>query len=111
LGICLGHQIIGLLYGAEIQAGKRIDKKERIEIIKENDLFKNIKNFSLFKQAHCESITLPTEFILLAKSKSCENEAMKHKNKKIYGVQFHPEVSEKNGRKLFDNFVKITKSL
>jgi len=107
LGICLGHQIIGLLNGSKIQAEKMIDKMEQIEILKENDLFAGIQDFGLFREEHLEFISLPENFTLLAKSESCDNEAMKHKNKNIYGVQFHPEVSDDNGKKLFTNFLKL----
>jgi len=107
LGICLGHQIIGLLYGAEIHHGKMIDKKEKIEIVKEDKLFLDVKNNALFRQAHQEFVDLPQEFCLLAKSETCNNVAMKHKNKKIYGTQFHPEVSGNSGKKLFRNFLNM----
>ena len=109
LGICFGHQIIGLLYKAEIKIGESIDKKEIIEITENNNLFKNILNNSLFQEAHSEFISLPKNFVLLAKSESCNNEAMKHKNKKIYCTQFHPEVSENNGKILIGNFLEICK--
>jgi len=107
LGICLGHQIIGLLNGSEINIGKRINKKEKIEIVRKKDLFVDIENNSLFQEDHSEYISLPVDFILLAKSESYDNEAMKHKNKKIYGTQFHPEVSDNNGKKLFGNFLNM----
>ncbi|HLC46303.1 MAG TPA: gamma-glutamyl-gamma-aminobutyrate hydrolase family protein [Candidatus Nanoarchaeia archaeon] len=107
LGICLGHQIIGLSYGSKIQRRKMINKKENIEIIKKEKLFSGIKDRSLFRQEHSEFITLPKGFLLLAKSKTCNNEAMKHKNKIMYGVQFHPEVSDKNGTCVLKNFLKL----
>ena len=107
LGICLGHQIMGLVYRSRISAGKKINKKERIEIVKQDDLFLNIENNALFKEDHAEFITLPNEFILLAKSKSCANEAMRHKRKVLYGLQFHPEVSNDNGNKIFRNFLNL----
>jgi GMP synthase (glutamine-hydrolysing) len=107
LSICLGHQILGLVYGSHIHIGKKIDKEERIEIVKRDDLFLGIENRALFREEHSESITLPKEFCLLAKSESCANEAMKHKHKKLYGTQFHPEVSGSDGKKLFRNFLKM----
>ncbi len=107
LGICLGHQIIGLLYGTQVHAGKMINKKEKIEIVKKDDMLSGIEDNSLFQEEHCEFIDLPKEFYLLARSESCNNEAMRHKSKKIYGTQFHPEVSGSNGNKLFRNFLNI----
>ncbi len=107
LGICLGHQIMGLLYGSELHRGKMIDKKERIEIVKNDIIFSNIKDHSLFREEHSEYITLPKRFYLLAKSYSCGNEAMKHEYESKYGVQFHPEVSNNNGKQLLKNFVNM----
>lgn len=107
LGICLGHQVIGLLHGANISKGVIIDKMERIEIVHYNSLFKDIKSNSQFREEHSEYIDLPNNFVLLARSASCGNEAMKHKNKNVFGVQFHPEVSGIAGELLLRNFFDI----
>jgi len=107
LGICFGHQIIGLLFGSKINLGKEIINKEQIEIVNNDIIFSKLENRSLFQENHCEFINLPKEFVLLAKSHSCDNEAMKHIRKKIYGLQFHPEVSGLNGKIILENFVKI----
>lgn len=80
---------------------------EKIDILRENKLFDSIKNLSLFQEAHFEFITLPEDFILLAKSESCQNEAMKHKDRIIYSTQFHPEESNKEGLRLINNFLKM----
>jgi len=51
---------------------------------------------------------LPNDCIQLARSDICEIEAMKHKNRPLYGVQWHPEVVQtKSGESLFMNFFKV----
>ena len=107
LGVCLGHQIIGLLHGSDIHHGAKIKKKENIEFVAEDELFAGVETNSLFQESHSEHITLPGGFELLAKSHRCENEAMKHKQKKIYGVQFHPEASDDCGRAVLGNFARM----
>ena len=107
LGICLGHQIIGLLFGAKIYSYQTIKGKNKITILKKDKIFKNISYNSVFYEDHKEYINLPSNFILLAKSENCENEAMKHYSKNIYGVQFHPEISDEIGERFLFNFFKI----
>lgn len=107
LGICLGHQALGLAYGAELTRTKKIDKVETIQVLMTDPLFQGIETLARFREEHSEHITLPKGFCLLAKSASCANEAMRHNNRKIYGVQFHPEVSGEYGRQLIGNFLKI----
>lgn len=105
LGICLGHQIMGTLFGATISKGNCIDRMEPIEIVTDDPLFRDIENEALFREEHSEYISLPEDFLLLARSGSCGNEAMRHKNRLLYGVQFHPEVSGVAGGRLFANFL------
>ena len=58
---------------------------------------------------HCESISIPPDFDLLATSDACVNEIMRHQKKLVYGVQFHPEVYHStDGKQILENFlVKI----
>jgi len=107
LGICFGHQIIGLLYGSKIQTGERIKGEQEIELVKNDILFSGLNNSCSFVEDHKEYIDVPKDFDLLAKSRSCDVEAIKHKTKRIYGVQFHPEVSGENGKKLLINFCNM----
>ncbi|MEK7217903.1 MAG: gamma-glutamyl-gamma-aminobutyrate hydrolase family protein, partial [Patescibacteria group bacterium] len=107
LGICLGHQILGLLFGSQIHRGSAINREEDISIVKPDELFSGLENPVSFREDHSEYVTVPEGFTLLAKSGSCENEAMKHQEKRMYGVQFHPEVSGSNGDILLGNFMKI----
>ena len=108
LGICFGHQLLGIIYGANVYKGKAIRNPVKIQILKKEDLFENFNDSSVFAQDHTEGINLPKDFIHLARSDDYEIEAMKHSFKFIYGVQFHPEISENNGKVLLKNFCSIS---
>lgn len=110
LGICYGHQVLGLLYGAKIYLGNEERKFTIIEVKKTEVLFKDLQAHIEFTEDHTEGITVPEGFLHLASSKNYENEAMKHPSKPIYGVQFHPEVSGENGKQLFKNFCSLMKT-
>jgi GMP synthase-like glutamine amidotransferase len=56
-------------------------------------------------QDHTEGISLPSSFIHLAWSKDYAVEGMRHPHLPLWGVQFHPEVSDENGKKLIANFL------
>lgn len=109
LGICFGHQIIGLLHDARVALQKEERDWTSIGFFEESELLKSIPNESLMMQDHCESISIPHNFKLLGSSDYCVNEAMQHKEKPLFGVQFHPEVSGNLGAKLIENFIQITR--
>lgn len=107
LGICFGHQILGMVHGAQIKLGKEKRDWEEIEIIESSTLFNYIRKPFDMIEDHTEEIILPEGFKLLAQSKSCSVEAMQHKIKPLFGVQFHPESSDRKGMQLLKNFCKI----
>ena len=107
LGVCLGHQIIGLQFGADIFTQPHITGMNEISFCKLDKIFTNISPKTEFMEDHREYINLPPNFFLLGNSENCANEAMKHNNKPIYGVQFHPEISGSQGEKLLENFLRI----
>ena len=109
LGICFGHQLIGMHFGANISKGEERRGDEEIKILKPSKLFKDINTPLIIQQeAHLEEITLPDGFVLIATSKRTKNEAMEHKEKSIWGTQFHPEVSGELGQKIIKNFLEFT---
>lgn len=106
-GICFGHQIIGLLHNA--QASRQMEDRDwqTIESIEGHPLFDKLPNEFEMIEDHCESISVPKDFQLLAVSDACINEAMFHKDKPFFGVQFHPEVSGNLGTLIIENFIEI----
>lgn len=108
LGVCLGHQCIGQLFGSKIIQAKKILHGKTSKIFhKHHGLFKNIS--SPVKVARYHSLVidqLPKKFELHAWSAEKEIMAIKHKEYPLYGIQFHPEsFMTRVGDKLIKNFV------
>ena len=111
LGICLGHQAIGVCYGSEIINSNEI-VHGKTSMIKHNDdmLFFGLNNPFEATRYHSLIInrnTITNEFQIIAESKSLVM-GIKHKNRCLYGLQFHPEsVKTENGLKIIENFLNI----
>ena len=110
LGICFGHQVIGLLYGAEVTMGKEDRDLREMEILQIDPLFTGLLTENTFKEDHTEVVSLPDDFIPLARSSRCSNEAMMHSTLPLYSVQFHPESSGSAGQKLIKNFLTLVEN-
>jgi GMP synthase (glutamine-hydrolysing) len=105
LGICAGHHVAGYLFGSELLRGEEPESGDfPIEILEDDSLFSGLPQKITVKQMHNDSISLPPGFELLATSKTCHNQIMKHWNKPLYTCQFHPEYYN---QKLIQNFLKI----
>ena len=90
LGICAGMQTIGLVFGSRLEKCLEIGMTQ-ITTLMANSLFSSsFKAYSL----HNYSIQPSPDFAVLAESPECV-QAVKHKQKDIYGVLFHPEVRNK----------------
>lgn len=107
LGICFGHQILGIHFGAFATRIKEDRDWQEIEVCNESPLFDRLPEIFEMMEDHCETISIPPHFLLLANSDACINEAMQHESKPLFGVQFHPESSGTVGRTIFENFYQI----
>jgi len=111
LGICAGHQYIARFFGGEVKPSKIPEfGKIELEILESDDeIFKDIPRRIIAWESHNDEVTkMPSNFIHLAKSENCLIQAMKHRDKAIYGLQFHPEVEHTEyGEKIFENFIEI----
>jgi GMP synthase (glutamine-hydrolysing) len=110
LGICLGMQLMGTTFGGKVAPGPIGGYAEvDVEVVKENDILKGLpKKFKTWASHADQIIELPLQFEVLAKSRVCEIEAMKHVLRPLYGVQWHPEVMHtEHGEELLDNFIDL----
>jgi GMP synthase (glutamine-hydrolysing) len=106
LGICFGHQLMGILHGAKIFRGVEVRTRIKINVQKQDVLFAGLAPQTEMNEDHTEGITLPPGFIHLATSSTYTIESMRHPNLPLWGVQFHPEVSGETGKMLIGNFLK-----
>ena len=114
LGVCLGHQIIGQVFGSKIiQAKKLMHGKTSIIFSKNLGILKNIP--SKFEATRYHSLiidkkTLNKDLILTAKTSDGIVMGIEHKNYNIHGVQFHPEsIKTPIGIKILKNFINYKK--
>ena len=94
LGVCLGHQAICAAFGAKITYAKKLMHGKQSEIFCENDspLFKNCPKKILVGRYHSlAAVNIPPSLKIIARTVDDEVMAVEHVDKKIFGVQFHPE--------------------
>lgn len=108
LGICFGHQLIGTAYGSKVIPMNGVIKGFReVKIVHSNSLFNSLPEIITVYESHREMVEkIPEDFILLASSEDCKIEAMRHRNKPVYGIQFHAEYYDPypHGKIVLENF-------
>lgn len=108
LGICYGHQLIAHLLGGEVKSSKRREYgKTEVNLSGQSVLFKDIEGANQCWMSHTYYVSkVPTGFTVIANSEECPTAAMSNDERKIYGVQFHPEVEHTPfGKDMLKNFL------
>jgi len=111
LGICYGLQLIAYDFGGKIIATKKREYgPTKIFINQASALFKGLSKKQQTWMSHGDQVVkLPSGFDSLAFSDNAQHVAIANPAKKIYGLQFHPEVSHTvHGTAMLANFIKIT---
>ena len=107
LGICYGEQLICDMLGGKVEKSfEREFGKAEIEIVKDSKFFKDFQNHQVW-MSHGDHISkIPQGFEVIAKTPKAPFAGIANEEKKIYGVQFHPEVYHSiDGAKILNNFV------
>ncbi len=111
LGICYGLQLITKIFGGSIKSSKSKREFGRVDLFsKSHSLltknFFNKKNKSVW-MSHQDAVTkLPKGFKLVGSTKNSKFTVIENTKNKIFGIQFHPEISHtNNGKKIFENFL------
>ncbi|MED1865912.1 glutamine-hydrolyzing GMP synthase [Fictibacillus nanhaiensis] len=109
LGICYGMQLMSYHFGGKVErASHREYGKAEITVTNTNKLYENLPEQQVVWMSHSDLVVAPPEgFVTDATSLSCPVAAMSDVSRKLYGVQFHPEVRHSEyGIEFLDNFVK-----
>lgn len=113
LGVCLGHQSIGVAFGATVSNASRI-MHGKVSMIThdKSPLYRGIKSPFPGGRYHSLAVirnTIPPELVVDATSEDGEVMGLRHKDYHLFGVQFHPEsVLTPSGKRLLRNFLLIT---
>ena len=110
LGICYGHQLLNELLGGKVEKSSNKEySKAKLNSLNKSDLLIDVKlNETVWMSHGDEVVNLAPNLYVIASTKDCEYAIVGDDNKKLYGLQFHPEVTHSEcGDKILLNFLKI----
>jgi anthranilate synthase/aminodeoxychorismate synthase-like glutamine amidotransferase len=112
LGVCLGHQCIGQVFGGEVvRASKLMHGKISLVRHSNSGVFSRLQQPLEATRYHSLIVrreSLPTELTVTAETDDGEIMGLQHKNLPVHGVQFHPEsILTGEGKKLLANFLRL----
>ena len=109
LGICYGHQLLAYMAGGEIASAESGSEygKTVVTVDTAAALFDGVPETSVVWMSHTDYVkTLPAGFSVIARTEKCPCAAMADDGRRLYGVQFHPEVTHSEyGKQILANFV------
>ena len=108
LGICYGMQLMTHTLGGNVsKANTREYGTTKVNINNNSPLFQGFENTNDFLMSHTDFVSeVPNGFKNIGSTEHCPNAAMENPDKKLYGIQFHPEVNlSVNGTKVIENFL------
>ena len=114
LGVCLGHQCIGQVFGGKVVRAKKIMHGKTSQIFHDKKgIFQGLENPFTATRYHSLLVdrkTFSKALELTAWTKDREIMGLRHKKHKTFGVQFHPEsILTPSGKKILKNFLLIAK--
>jgi anthranilate synthase/aminodeoxychorismate synthase-like glutamine amidotransferase len=112
LGVCLGHQCIGQVYGGVVKRAPRLMHGKTSMVYHKGDpMFKGVPSPFEATRYHSlivEEATLPDSLMITAFTDQGEIMGLRHKQFPVYGVQFHPEsILTKYGPRILQNFLEV----
>jgi GMP synthase (glutamine-hydrolysing) len=111
LGLCYGHQLLANALGGEVTPGRTKEYGlAHLRVSTSQGIFQGLSSDEIVWMSHGDAVTrLPEGFVALASTPDCPVAAMGSEAKRIYGFQFHPEVTHSvHGMEMLENFVRLT---
>lgn len=108
LGICYGYQLMAFMAGGVVKSAENRSEYGKTGVrIEKNVLFKDVPSESVCWMSHTDHVSqLPEGFIGIARTGDCTFAASCDEKRKLYGVQFHPEVTQTvYGMRIIGNFL------
>lgn len=107
LGLCYGHQLMAKIFGGSVGSGRAREYGLAKITVKNSPIFKGIPNSTTVWMSHGDHVAkLPPGFAQIATSHTESIAAMADVTKKMYGFQFHPEVTHsRHGKQMLHNFI------
>lgn len=112
LGICFGHQLIGMAFGTSMSdMGQMVRRFEPVTVLDHYQIFDGLPSVITVAESHRQTLNeVPEGFLRLAFSASSNIEAICHESMPVYGLQFHPERSDEehpHGRTIIRNLLNL----